>query len=156
MHMFHSTLSPSLIRQSYHTELTSQLKYRLPIYNLSEVQCDDIMKEISPIILHSHFLNKNYPRSLLHANDQYGGLNITHIYDMMGLEKSKFFLMHLRRNDTTGKLLTIEIQHLQLECGSGTLFFNLDFEVFSPLVQDSWCKHLWEYFFKREISVDLE
>ena len=154
--MLHSGLSSALIRQSYQTELLSQLKYRLPIYMLSEEQCDNLMKYINPVILHSYFLNKNYPRSLLQANEQYGGLSIHHLYDVMGIEKSKFMIMHLRRNDTTGKLLQIAMQHTQLECGSERLFFNTDYSKYSDFTTPSWCKHLWQYYDKRAIKVDLQ
>jgi ribonuclease HI len=153
--MLHSGLAPSLIRQSYESELKSQLKYRLPLYMFTEEQCNALMKIISPTLLHSHYLNKNYPRSLLEANDQYGGLNIIHFYDLMGMEKSKFLFMHLRRQDTTGRLLQIAMQHTQLECGSASLFFNIDFTKFSPLVTPTWLTNLWEYYDKRAITMDL-
>jgi len=152
--MLHSGLSPKLIRQSYNTELLSQLKYRLSVYMFTEPQCEELMKIINPVILHSHFLNKNYPRSLMQANEQYGGLSIAHLYDVMGMEKSKFLLMHMRRNDTTAKLLTIAMQNLQLECGTEELFFNLDFDEFSSMATNGWLKNLWEYYDSRAIRVD--
>ena len=152
--MLHSGLSPKLIRQSYNTELLSQLKYRLSVYMFTENQCEELMKMINPIILHSHFLNKNYPRSLMQANEQYGGLSISHLYDVMGMEKSKFLLMHMRRNDTTAKLFTIAMQNLQLECGTEELFFNLEYADYSNMTTNGWLKNLWEYYDSRAIRVD--
>ena len=153
--MKHSQLPAKLIRKSYDSELKSQLKYRLPIYMFTKQQCDELMKIVNPTLLHANYMNKNYPRSLLQAGDQYGGINLTHIYDLMGMEKSKFLLMHLRRKDTTAKLLEIEFQNIQLECGSETLFFNLEYDKFSHLVTESWSKHLWKYYDDRAIEMDV-
>jgi len=148
--MRHSNLPAKLIRKSYESELKSQIRYRLPVYAFSKKQCD------KPILLHSQFMNKNYPRTfLVYANDQYGGLNITHVYDIMGIEKIKFFFMHLRRQDTTAKLLLISMQTTQLECGSGELFFNLPYKTFAHLATKTWCKSLWEYCDAREMEFDM-
>ena len=57
----------------------------------SEEQCNELMKIVNPVLLNAHYINKHYPRSLLQANEQYGGIGITHVYDIMGMEKSKFF-----------------------------------------------------------------
>ena len=154
--MSHSNLPAHLIRKSYESELKSQIRYRMPIYMFTKTQCDDIMKIINPTVLHSHFVNKNYSRTLLQADDQYAGLNVTHIYDLMGMEKTKFLFMHLRRQDTTAKLLQIAMQSLQLECGSEKLFFNIDYSQYSPLVTPTWCTNLWEYYDARAIYMDLD
>jgi len=100
-------------------------------------------------------MNKNYPRTLVYTNDQYGGLNMTHVYDIMGIEKIKFFFMHLRRQDTTAQLLLISMQTTQMECGSGKLFFNLPYTTFSKLATKTWCKSLWEYCDVREMEFDI-
>ena len=113
------------------------------------------MKIINPIILNAHFINRNCPRSLLQANAQYGGMNVTHLYDVMGIEKVKFLLMHMRRYGTTGKLFHIAMQHIQLECGTEKLFFNLCYETYSSLTTRNWLTHLWEYFDTRAIQADL-
>jgi len=154
--MLNSGLAPHLIRQSYETELKSQLRYRLPIYQFTENECDHLMKIISPVMLNAFYANKKYPRSLMQANDQYAGMGIEHLYDTMGMEKSKFMFMHLRRMDTTGKLLIIAMQQAQLECGSGTLFFNLDFEEWNKLITQTWQTNLWEYYSKRRMMIDLD
>jgi len=106
--MQHSHLPAKLVRKSYYeSELKSQLRYRLPIYMFTKKQCGELMKIINPTILHSHFANRNYPRTLLQAGEQYGGMNVPHTYDVMGMEKTKFLFIHLRREDTTAKLLQI-------------------------------------------------
>ena len=133
--MINSGLSLHLTRQLYESELRSQLQYRLSAYQLEEHECKELMKIISPgVLLNAFYVNKNYSRTLMRANDQYAGMGITHIYDVMVTEKSRFLMMHLRRNDTTGRLFRIAMEKLQLECGSGELFYNLDYDKWEQLV----------------------
>jgi len=153
--ILHSSLPPTLIKQSYESELRNQIRYRMPVYMFDEGECDELMKIISPVLLHANYINKNYPRALLQANSQYGGLGITHLYDIMGMEKSKFLFMHLRRQDTTGKLFQISMQQTQLECGSETLFYNLDYDKYGPLTTNTWNTNLWQYYSSRAIEMDL-
>jgi len=154
--MEHSYLKPKLVRKSYETELKMQIQYRMPIYKFSKADCDEMMKLINPTILHAHYANKNYARSLLEANDQYAGMKITHLYDVMGTEKLKFLFMHLRRWDDTGKLLTISMQKTQLECGTSELFFQLDYEKWAKLVTPTWSTHLWEYCDSRAVRLEIK
>jgi len=154
--ILHSSLPPHLVKQSYETELRSQIRYRMPVYMFDEKQCDTLMKIISPVLLHANYVNKNYPRSLMQANSQYGGLGITHIYDVMGIEKLKFLLMHIRRKDTTGDLLQISMQQTQLECGSEKLFFNLNHDEYGHLTTPTWNTNLWQYVSSRSINMELD
>ena len=114
------------------------------------------MKIVNPTILHSHFVNKNYPRTLLQADDQYAGMKMTHLYDLMGNEKLKFLFMHLRRWDDTGKLLTISMQKTQLECGTNDLFYHLNHKKWSKLTTPTWNTHLWEYCDMRAIKLEIK
>ena len=154
--MEHSYLKPNLVRKSYETELKMQIQYRMPIYRFSKADCDEMMKLINPTILHAHYANKNYARSLLEANDQYAGMKITHLYDVMGTEKLKFLFMHLRRWDDTGKLITISMQKTQLECGTSKLFFQLDYDKWMKFVTPTWSTHLWEYCNLRAITLEIK
>ena len=153
--MEHSYLPPRLVRKSYETELKKQIQYRLPVYMFSKKECDDMMKLINPTILHANYANKNYARALLEANDQYAGMKMTHLYDLMGNEKLKFLFMHLRRWDDTGKLLTISMQKTQLECGTNDLFYHLNHKKWSKLTTPTWNTHLWEYCDMRAIKLDI-
>ena len=153
--MEHSYLPPRLVRKSYETELKKQIQYRLPVYMFSKKECDEMMKSINPTILHANYANKNYARALLEANDQYAGMKMTHLYDLMGNEKLKFLFMHLRRWDDTGKLLTISMQKTQLECGTNDLFYHLNHEKWSKLTMPTWNTHLWEYCDMRAIKLDI-
>lgn len=61
---------------------------------------------------------------MVSAPFSYDGLNLTHFYGIQGQQKVKFFIMHLKRGDTAGKLLQIAMQNIQLSIGSEKSFFS--------------------------------
>ena len=140
-----SNLRPDRILHAYNTGLLQKIKYRLPMYSLSMEQCENVMKIIRPTLLHCMKLQATFPKIIMEADDEYMGLNVTHIYDIMGMEKLKFLIMHVRRNDITGRLLMISMKYTQLEVGSKRLFFNLNYSKWGYLATWTWLTHLWQY-----------
>ena len=140
--------------QAYETVLKMQLIYRLPVYSLTFDECDEIVKVYKPTLLHAMSLTEKYSSIILHADQQYAGLNIPHLYDLQGAEKTKFFLLHMRRKDTTGKLIRITREYTQMECGSKSDFLQLDYERWKYLITETWMTHLWEYWNSRGVIID--
>ena len=150
-----SRLNSKQILKSYDTVLKRQLVYRLVATSFSFRQCDDLMKIISPILLHAANVHTHFPRSIMEAGDAYAGFDFTHLYDLHGQEKLQFFIMHTRNNDTTGKLLNISLRYTQLQLGIATPFFSVDYDDYSYLCDDTWLTHLWEYTSSRGLTIDL-
>ena len=150
-----SRLRTHEILKSYYANLLPKIKYRLPTYTLTFDQCECIMKAIRPTILHSMSIQEHFSKTIMEASDQYMGLNIQHLYDVMGLEKIKFFLMHVRRKDVTGKLMIMSLKYSQLECGSGNIILNMNFGKWEKLVTWTWVVSLWEYIDKGGITMDI-
>ena len=150
-----SRLNSMQILKSYETVLQRQLVYRLVATSFTYEQCDTLMKKISPILLHASNVNENFPRSIMEANEAYAGFGFTHLYDLHGQEKLQFFIMHMRNQDTTGKLLSISLRYTQLQLGVEAPFFSLDYDDYSYLCQRTWLTHLWEYTSSRGLTVDL-
>ena len=140
-----SNLRPEQVLHAYETMLITKIIYRLPVYSLTYEQCEEIMKVLRPTVLNSMRLQNKFPTAIMEANQEYMGLDIAHLYDLMGIEKIKFLLMHIRRNDVTGKLLMISMKYTQLEVGSEKKFFNLDYDQWGHLCTWTWMTHLWEY-----------
>jgi len=92
--------------------LLKQLEYRLPTTCLSKKDCDEIMGIYFPTICHGYHIHRNFNRKFICASKKYGGLGLTHLYDLMGQWKTKFLVKHLRRNDKTGKLFRISLEIL--------------------------------------------
>lgn len=150
-----SRLNSSQIMKSYDTVLKRQLLYRLVATSFTYDQCDELMKKISPILLHAANVQEHFPRAISEAGETYAGLNFTHLYDLHGQEKLQFFMMHIRNDDTTGKLLNISLKYTQMQLGIDQPFLTTDYEEYSYLGQATWITHMWEYVSSRGIQVDL-
>ena len=154
-HIRTSKLFPNKIILSYFTVLVPQVTYRLAAASFTYAQCDDLMKKVFPILLNAYGFHRHFSRVMATAPFHYGGLNITHFYDIQGKQKIKFLTMHLKRNDTTGKLIKIVMQNIQMSVGSSTPFHHLEFHKYAHLIPDSWLKHIFEYLDSRQITCDF-
>ena len=94
-------------------------------------------------------------RVLVQASEQFAGLHIKHLYDLHGIEKLKFFFLHLRRFDNAGKLIFVLMQLTQLYLGSESFFMNKTYDDYEFLSPPSWIKHLWKYTNDNDINIDL-
>ena len=150
-----SKLPSQYVLYSYESMLKMRLRYRLPAYSMTFDQCEEVMKIVRPTILHSMHLHRNFAKNIMETGDRHMGMKIYHLYDMMGMEKLRFMFMHIRRNDVTGRMMLILIKHMQIECGSGTPFFHLDYNTWGNFATWNWITHLWEYLDSRAIQLDL-
>ena len=140
-----STLSNIDIIHSYQTILLPSIRYRLVSSMFTFQQCDLIFSKIITPLLHAHSLHRNFNQSIAIAPDTYGGLRLNHFYYIQGIEQIKFFIMHYRRNDKTGKLLKITLQLLQLHCGIAQPFYNKDHSIFSEVIPKTWFSNIWNF-----------
>ena len=90
-----SALTPQDIVQSYHCNLLPGIIYRLAAASLSPTQCDLIMKPIFTPLLNVYGVPRTISRTLVHVSPQYAGMSLKHIYDLNGIEKLKFLMLHL-------------------------------------------------------------
>ena len=150
-----SKLFPNEIILSYFTVLVPQVTYRLAASSFTYEQCDSLMRRIYPILLNAYGFHRHFSRVMASAPFRYGGLNITHFYDIQGQQKVNFFAMHLKRGDDTGNLISIALQHMQLSVGTEKHFFHQPFATYQHLLPHSWIKQLLEYLDSRQITIDL-
>ena len=151
----HSSLWPHEIILSYDSILTPQVRYRMAATSLSFDQCNFMMKFIYPILLHAASLPSTFPRCIASAPSMYAGFQWEHFYDIQGKEKLKFFMLHIKRGDTTGQLMYIALQNMQQSIGCEEPFYEQAFEQYAHLLPDSWLKHLCEYVSSRGIEFEL-
>ena len=150
-----STLWPEEVVQSYNANLKPSFTYRLAGASFTFEDCDELMKIIYPILLRAHQLPITFTRTIASAPFTYAGLQIEHIYDIMGKEKLKFFMMHMKRGDTTGKLMYIAMQYLQITIGTEAPFYTLPYTKYKNLIKQTWLTHLWEYLDSRGVELEL-
>lgn len=150
-----SSLKDFEILLAYETVLLRQWAYRLPGSALTYDQCDQIMKVVEPTLINAMHSQRNISRTLLYASDVYGGMGFKHLYDFAAEEKMKFLAMHIKRNDTTGKLLRISMQATQLQVGTELPFYNLSYDTYSSLCTSTWFTNLWSYIDSRLLKMDM-
>ena len=140
-----SSLSKSNRLLAYFGYLIPSLAYRLATSSLTYKQCKELQTMVDPVLLHSYGLQRNTPKIVLFSTADQAGLNISHMYHVQGQEKLKLFLMHIRRNDTTGNLLDICMAYTQLEIGISQSFLTQSFYHFNDFITPTWITHLWQY-----------
>ena len=140
---------------SYHTVLVPQVTYRLVGASMSYEQCDELMKQIYPIMINAHGFHKGFSRAMAAAPYTYAGLNIKHFYDLQGQYKLKIFMLHMKRNDSTGKPLQIALRFMQQSLGFKDPFYEQRFDKYKHLIPHSWLKHLFQYIDSRQVTVTL-
>ena len=150
-----SYLTAYEIRRAYESVLLKQIDYRLVTACFTYEDCEDIMKHYIPKLCHSFHIHKHMDRNLVFGAKKYGGLGIMHLYDVMGTQKMKFFMQHLRKNDKTGKLLRMSMEYTQLQMGISTPFYKTRYSDWKDIVTPTWVTNLWEYWEKADVKVDI-
>ena len=109
---------------SYSAYICKSLQYVAPTHCLNQKQCNELDKYITPVLYNAHAVQKNCSKCVLYGPALFGGYSYYDNWNVKGIEKRKFLLMHYRRNDVTGKLLKISMKWTQLELGFGKPFYN--------------------------------
>ena len=113
------------------------------------------MKKTEATLLNAYSIQRNCARVVLYAPLSYGGLGIQHLYHVQGIQKLKFFNMHIRRNDNTGKLLQISMKWTQLEIGTKQSFFQESYYDMNKYITKTWLTHIWEYLHSCQITMQI-
>ena len=143
--MHTSYLNETDMKYAYNGYVKMAIKYILSTTNMTYAQCDKLMKLVEPILLHSYRFQRNCSRTVLYMPIKYGGMGITHMYHLQGQEKLRFMLMHIRRNDDTGKLIRTSMAWSQLEAGLSTVIFDHSYYDIVHYLTPTWVTHLWQY-----------
>ena len=154
-HVTSSFLSPTDKLRSFHSILVPQISYRLALSCLSFDECDSIMKIITPTILHASHFHQHFSRNITHAPPQYGGLQIPHFFYLLIQAKVKLFTYHYRLQDKTGKLFKISLDTTQLQAGTSTPFYSLDYNRWRSILTPTWITHLWCLLSICDISISI-
>jgi len=141
--------------QAYETVLLKQLEYRLAMSCLTITDCEEIMKYYMPQICHGYHIQRNFERDLCCATKKYGGLQVTHLYDLVGHQKMKFFMKHVRNDDKTGRLIKISMEYTQLQMGISKPFYTQKYDKWKTIVTNTWMTHLWQYMNEAEATLEV-
>ena len=139
--------------KAYHAYIEKTILLPLPTTSMTYAECEQITQYLSPILLNIHGIQRNCARRPIYCPLEFGGLDKLSIFHLQGISKLRFLLMHLRREDTTGKLMDISMRTTQLECGLSTPFLKNDYYKTQMLATETWLTNLWQYCTECEISI---
>ena len=97
-----SPLSNSDKLVAYKDCIDAKLLYVLPLCFLTYIQCKELDKLLSLILLNSHGFQRHSNRNILYTSEELGGLSIFSVYHLQGQTKLQILFKHYREHDTTG------------------------------------------------------
>ena len=120
------------------------IEHPLVATSLTPKHCSRIMSPILKAALHSVRVQKNLPRPLVYGPIKYQGLGVSDPWAIQLIHHLHCILRHCSRYTITGLLHNANMENLVLELGSGSSFWQLDYELWSPLATPSWITTTWK------------
>jgi hypothetical protein len=133
-----------------------KINYPFPCVSLIETQCCHIQAPILEAILPKLNLNRHMPRAVLFVGPRYGGLSITKNYTDLGFGHFQYLVGHINLGDEVGQLLLSLITHTQLQVGSTTPFFQLQYPTYDKWIDHTWITDFWKFTHRAQIFVEIE
>mmetsp|Transcript_21350 Transcript_21350/g.30549 ORF Transcript_21350/g.30549 Transcript_21350/m.30549 type:complete len:1538 (+) Transcript_21350:1841-6454(+) len=148
-------INPVTAYHAFQLYLSPKLGYALPASMFSFKDCVYIQAPALMVTLPKLKLNRNTARAIIHGENRFGGLSMTHTYCEQGHGQTRLFLGHLRNRDHTGELILIAMSYLQIISGSTKLFLNLPFGKYSKWIEHTWLTSLWAFLIRVNLTVDI-
>ena len=137
------------LRQS----LWKAIEYVLPATTMSCQDASQIAKERYRKLLPKLGCNRNFPLLLRYNPPLLLGLGLYDPYVEQGLAKLLLFHTHGDLDTITGNLYRTTLEHHQLEIGSFTSMFDLDFKTHIHLTSPTWMTCLWIFVCDHDIKL---
>jgi len=130
---------------AYKQGIMKSLEYPVGCSYLQEYQCEQIQSPALSVTLQKNGLVSTMARDIVFGPHRYGGLNLTSLYSTMGIQQIEMTIGHLRKNDKTGKIITIALGCLQQEVGTIIPVLELSYKKFHMISTKSWVHQLWRF-----------
>ena len=137
------------LRQS----LWKSIEYVLPATTMSKEDANFIAKELYRPLLPKLGCNRNFPIALRYNPSWLLGLGLYDPFLEQGLSKLLQFMAHGTSNTISGNLFTTSLEHHQLEVGSFTSIFDLDYSSHKFLTSPTWITCLWQFVSEHDINL---
>ncbi|MGL4350682.1 MAG: hypothetical protein ACRCT2_09010, partial [Plesiomonas shigelloides] len=119
------------------------IEYPLTATSFTKEQCAHIMAPILYAMLPTIKVQRNMPRVLVYAPERYQGGGVNDPRAIQLILHLHCILRHCSRPTPTGSFLCSNMENLTLELGSGTPFWDLDYQVWKHIVTPSWIAFTW-------------
>ena len=133
--------------------LWKSIEYVLPATTMSRQDAKMIAKALYAKLLPKLGCNRNFPLLLRYNHPSLLGLGLRDPYLEQGLAKLQMFLDHGTADTISGQLCRTSLEHHQLEIGSFSSMFDLDYGKFSFLTSSTWITCLWEFVNEHNIQL---
>ena len=119
------------------------MEYVLPATSLSDEDCDKIDTMIHKTLLPKLGVVRSLSIAYRSAPSKYQGLGSLHTSSKQFLLKIKLFLQHANTNSQLGLNITNGLESLHLLMGVNTPLFQLSYEDYGFLSEETWITHIW-------------
>jgi hypothetical protein len=93
------------------------IQYPLGATCFTTQQCQKLQAKYLPTFLSKMGINRSTTTAVRHGPPVYGGMDVFQLDTEQGVQHTSHTVAHLRKDDEVGKMLTISIDHLQLQAG---------------------------------------
>ena len=100
-------------RRAYHTVFVPRISYALNLCGLDTRQLAKIQSPALIATLQATGIPKSFPRSIVFANQNQGGLGYSTLYTEQGILNITFILRHLRQQSQIGDTIIIQLRWYQ-------------------------------------------
>jgi hypothetical protein len=138
---------------AWKTTIQKTLEYPLAVTTLSRAQCSKLTSIVARYALPRCGVVSSFPRAIMHAPLQFGGLQIPDLYIEQGIAHiSKLVRYSQTSRHSTGILLRHSCEAFKLEGGCSGPIFSLP-GVLEAVMTPSWVTHTWR--FLREFGIEV-
>ena len=128
-------------------------EYVLPTTCFNHKQCKDIQNTYFPTYLSKMGINQKTPAAVRSGPELYGGMDKREIWTAQGSGHDKVLISFLRKQDTVGQQLDIELRTLQLQAGVSWNVLSREGAMVRKYVDHCWATQTWEFNDKYDLSL---
>ena len=132
----------------------SLLSYPLAACSFSKAEADRLMSALYKLILLTLGASKSLPNVYCFAPLSLQGLEAPNFYVEQGIHKVSKLLTHGDSSNLTSDLITVSMEHAQLEVGIGTPLLQAPFDQYGMLCTQCWVKGLWQFASEHHILLE--
>ena len=121
----------------------SKLRYIASAVCFTKKQSVAINSPVVAICLPASGYNRNFPRRVVFGPTRFGGLGWETCHSLQILEKIKFILTHLRREDKIGNLIKLLVEVVQVQAGISEPVLNTKHK-WATWVETTWLTNVRE------------
>ena len=134
---------------------SKSLEYPLAVVTFDDQQCNKLDKALQQAFIQKVGVSSKFPTAPRTMPTKFSGLGFPHTMSLMVDVHIRIFLTEITKHTMVGELLQGIIEFHQIEIGTGTPIFDLDFDKYHHLVTETWITHLWKLCSQHNIAMKV-